>query len=275
MVMRLNGLEAMRPRLDLTRKALADYQSGRHYAVVLVLLSVMDGFVNDFEPATRRGIHTRTPEEMDAWDSVVGHHIGLSSAHRSFTKTIKATRTEEVHDLHRHGLVHGTVVNFDNVFVSMRTPACCPSPNFTWRRRLAASGERCGRTHRGTSLQRQRRRTRVIGHALASGPSRGQKGTKPPGTRLLSGTGGLGSPSINWVAVDVQGRTHRNQRCLSLCVFALPFDLPRSRGWCFFPYTSRARPVPGPRGERDCTTCSGLPLVQADMRRYATTLRSL
>lgn len=129
MVSRLNGLDAMRPRLPLIRKALTDYQEGRHYSVVLVLLSVMDGFVNDFEPSVRKGLHARRPEEMDAWDTVVGHHQGLSSAHRSFTQPIKATSAEEVYDLKRHGLVHGNLLNFDNEVVSTKA----------WNRLLAVA----------------------------------------------------------------------------------------------------------------------------------------
>ena len=40
----------MRPRLALAQRALRDYQERRFYSCVLVLLPVLDGFVNDFEP---------------------------------------------------------------------------------------------------------------------------------------------------------------------------------------------------------------------------------
>lgn len=81
MVKRLNGHPALHARMHLLTLALQDHQAQRYYAVVQVLLSVMDGFVNDLEPASRRGLHARKPHEMDAWDSVVGHHLGLSAAH--------------------------------------------------------------------------------------------------------------------------------------------------------------------------------------------------
>jgi hypothetical protein len=74
---------------------------------------VMDGFVNDFD-AQRRGLHTRTAEEMSAWDSVVGHHRGLCNAHRTFTRSFKRTSDEPVHELYRNGIMHGVLVNFDN-----------------------------------------------------------------------------------------------------------------------------------------------------------------
>jgi hypothetical protein len=65
---------------------------------VLLLLSVMDGFVNDVDASRRRGLHARGPDEMVAWDSVVGHHLGLTHAHAGFTKTFKRTSTDEVRE---------------------------------------------------------------------------------------------------------------------------------------------------------------------------------
>lgn len=58
---RLNRYEDMRPRLPLLRKAAEDYFKGRYYSVVLVLIAVMDGFVNDSDKSIRRGLHTRDP----------------------------------------------------------------------------------------------------------------------------------------------------------------------------------------------------------------------
>jgi hypothetical protein len=59
---------------------------------VLTLLSVMDGFVNDVDHGERRGLHARDADEMGAWDSVVGHHMGLTHAHLSFTKPFRRHR---------------------------------------------------------------------------------------------------------------------------------------------------------------------------------------
>lgn len=49
----------MQPRIGLLQKALADYEAGRYYSTVLVLLSVTDGFVNDLDTAARQGLYTR------------------------------------------------------------------------------------------------------------------------------------------------------------------------------------------------------------------------
>ncbi len=89
----------MRPRIPLLQMALVDYESGRFYSTVLVLLSVMDGFVNDLDTAQRKGLHARSPEDMVAWDSVVGHHLGLSHAHQSFIKGHYKTSVDETTEL--------------------------------------------------------------------------------------------------------------------------------------------------------------------------------
>lgn len=119
-ILRLRRLDAMKPRIELLEKALDDYKAGRYYSTVLVLLSVMDGFVNDLDKSARKGLHTRGAEDMVAWDSMAGHHLGLAHAHQSFTKGCYKTDTGKVTDLFRHGIMHGTLVNFDNDVVATK-----------------------------------------------------------------------------------------------------------------------------------------------------------
>ena len=119
-VRRCRFREGMRPRGQLLERALIDQAEGRYYAVVLVLLAVMDGFVNDLNPANRKGLHSRDPKDMVGWDSVVSHHYGLSHAHASFVKPCFKTTEEETTELHRHGLVHGTIVNYDNPTIAAK-----------------------------------------------------------------------------------------------------------------------------------------------------------
>ena len=80
----------------------------------------MDGFVNDFEPDRRRDLASRDPDDMTAWDSVVGHHLGLTNALKAYVKTVRKRVDEEVYELHRHGIVHGTITQFDNVVVATK-----------------------------------------------------------------------------------------------------------------------------------------------------------
>ncbi|MGW5466119.1 hypothetical protein [Streptomyces sp. NPDC003996] len=119
MIAPLNQLPAMRKRMGLIHSAQADYFGERYYACIHVLLSVMDGFVNEFE-TVRRGLHAREAEELRAWDSVVGHHMGLTNAHRTFTKGKSATNEEPVFELYRNGIVHGSILNYDNVVVATK-----------------------------------------------------------------------------------------------------------------------------------------------------------
>ena len=120
MLRTLNRFSALQARMELIDKARSDYEHDRFYATVLVLLAVMDGFVNDLEPEHRRGLHAREPSELTAWNSVVGHHLGLTNAHASFTKGAYKLSSEPVYELQRHGIVHGTLVNFDNVVVATK-----------------------------------------------------------------------------------------------------------------------------------------------------------
>ena len=120
MVRRLGRFPELQIRMKLIDRAEADLHEGRYYASVLTLLSVMDGFVNDLERGERRGLHARKADEMLAWDSVVGHHMGLAHAHLTFTKPFFKTSSEPVTELYRHGIVHGMLTNFDNDVVAAK-----------------------------------------------------------------------------------------------------------------------------------------------------------
>ncbi|HZO69948.1 MAG TPA: hypothetical protein VFB74_33545 [Kribbellaceae bacterium] len=120
LVMSLHRFPELRVRMHLIERAKVDFLEGRYYSAVQLLLSVMDGFVNDFEPERRRGLHARDAAELAAWDSVVGHHMGLAHAHKTFTKTFKKIVTDEALELYRHGIEHGMVVNYDNDVVASK-----------------------------------------------------------------------------------------------------------------------------------------------------------
>lgn len=119
MIRMLRRFPQLQARMHLIDRAREDYLAGRYYAAALVLLSVMDGFVNDFE-SKHRGLHSRDEDEMHAWDSIVGHHLGLTNAHRTFTKSFSKVLDEEVHELYRNGIMHGNLLNFDNDIVATK-----------------------------------------------------------------------------------------------------------------------------------------------------------
>ena len=117
---RLYSVDGLRERFHQIERAREHYFADQFDSAALHLIAVMDGFVNDFEPDQRRGLASRDPESMTAWDSVVGHHLGLTNALETYHKTIKKRLDDGVYELHRHGIVHGTITRFDNVVVATK-----------------------------------------------------------------------------------------------------------------------------------------------------------
>ena len=117
---RLYTVDGLRERAHQIERAREHYAAGQFDSAAIHLIAVMDGFVNDFEPDVRHDLSSRDPDAMAAWDSVVGHHLGLTNALKAYNKTIKKRVDEEVYELHRHGIVHGTITRFDNVVVATK-----------------------------------------------------------------------------------------------------------------------------------------------------------
>ncbi len=144
----LMGHEALRARSRQLERAQEHYVNGKWDSCALLLVTVMDGFVNDVEPAERRGLHTREAAEIVAWDKVAGHHMGLGAVMPTFLKTFKRRVDDEVFEVHRHGIVHGMLTNYDNQLVATKawnlmaavvdwaagkaTMARPPEPKTTW-----------------------------------------------------------------------------------------------------------------------------------------------
>jgi hypothetical protein len=120
LTLRLRRFEALRKRVHLINLARDDYLSGRYYACTLSLLTIMDGFVNELDKATRRGLHAREPEDFDVYDSVIAHHYGLAHAHQTFRRSFKDTVEEPVYELYRNGILHGVITNYNNDVVATK-----------------------------------------------------------------------------------------------------------------------------------------------------------
>lgn len=116
----LNRDEAIRARRPQLERAREHYLAGHYDSCTLQLITVMDGFVNDFQPDVRQGLHAREADEMVAWDSVVGHTLGLTNALKPFRKGFKKRHDEEVFEVYRNGIMHGVVTNFDNEIVATK-----------------------------------------------------------------------------------------------------------------------------------------------------------
>lgn len=119
-MVRLQNHEGIAKRDKQIRRAIKHYQADEFDSCTLQLIAVMDGFVNDLDPQKRTGLHARSSEEMVAWDSVVGHHMGLTHVMSAFKKPSYKRVDEVIFEVHRHGIVHGNMPNFDNVIVATK-----------------------------------------------------------------------------------------------------------------------------------------------------------
>lgn len=119
MVMSMMRFPEMRAREKLIELARHDFDEQRYYAVVVLLLTLMDGFVNDVQ-STHKGLHARDAEELRSWDTAVGHHMGLTSTQASFRKSYSKRVDTEVFDLARNGILHGNITNYDNRIVACK-----------------------------------------------------------------------------------------------------------------------------------------------------------
>lgn len=117
---RLHSFPDMRPRLSLLRKAEIDYVEGRYYSSTLVVVTVMDGFVNDVNKASRTGLHALKPEELVSEDCVATVFAGLPSVQRIFTKSARRRIDTPLYEVQRHALMHGMATDFDNDIIASK-----------------------------------------------------------------------------------------------------------------------------------------------------------
>jgi len=111
------AVEAFRSRMLLAEKALADFKEGRYYSSVLVVLSLLDGMVNEIQ---QKGFFAQGVD-LTAWDSVAAHSKGLQRLTTILSQTRKKTRTESINVPYRHGIVHGMDLGYDNLIVAVKS----------------------------------------------------------------------------------------------------------------------------------------------------------
>lgn len=112
----MKALEEYRIRDHLAQKAKQDYLEGRYHACVPVVLTIIDGIVNDVE---QKGFFAEGID-LTAWDSIAAHSTGLQELSRLFNSPRKKTTTEEITVPYRHGILHGRDLGFDNEIVAAK-----------------------------------------------------------------------------------------------------------------------------------------------------------
>jgi len=111
------SVDELRVRERFIRFALEDYKEKRYYAVVPLLLMIMDGAVND---AVGKGLHAEGIE-LDAWDSLTTADGAINDIKAIFQRSRKKTRTEEIAFPFRNGILHGMDLGYDNQVVAAKS----------------------------------------------------------------------------------------------------------------------------------------------------------
>lgn len=113
----MKGLEEYRPREELAQKAKEDYLAGRYHACIPVVLTIIDGIVNDIE---QKGFFAQGVD-LTAWDSIAAHSSGLQELANLFNESRKKTTTEKITIPYRHGILHGRDLGYANEIVAAKT----------------------------------------------------------------------------------------------------------------------------------------------------------
>lgn len=106
-----NVHESFKVRIDLIYKAFQDYEAGRYYSCIPLLLIMCDGIVNDVTKS--KGL-AADATNMEVWDCVAGHSSSLEKAKTIFVKGRNKTTTDVVTLPYRNGILHGRDLNYAN-----------------------------------------------------------------------------------------------------------------------------------------------------------------
>lgn len=109
------GTPEFRKRNELINLAYEDTINERFYSAVLILLTIIDGSVNDIDK--QKGFFTETTD-LTAWDSIAGHSSGLSKLRDILNSTRKSTNEDEIFLPYRNGILHGRDINYNNKYVA-------------------------------------------------------------------------------------------------------------------------------------------------------------
>lgn len=112
-----NGNKEFRRRMRLAELAREDYLAGRYHACVPLLLSMLDGLVNDVSKHV--GFFAESTD-VTAWDCIAAHESGLQALSSLMTKGRNKTNEDPISIPFRHGILHGRELAFDNKLVAAK-----------------------------------------------------------------------------------------------------------------------------------------------------------
>jgi hypothetical protein len=110
--------EARRP---LLMKAVEDHREGRFHASVPVILAQIDGVVHDLTGRSFFVSPKKAATHLLARDTFAGHPSGLATMSALMSQRREPTSTSEIGIPHRHGILHGRDLGYDNERVSAKS----------------------------------------------------------------------------------------------------------------------------------------------------------
>jgi hypothetical protein len=117
----LKHIAGFRDRYDLTTLALNDYKEGRYYASILVVLTTIDGLINEVNIINNQRVGFFSYEgSFIAWDSIVLNEKGLQKIKNIMTESRQKTRVEKITIPYRHGILHGMDLGYNNQIVAAK-----------------------------------------------------------------------------------------------------------------------------------------------------------
>lgn len=109
--------KAFSSRLRLINLAKTDYLEERYHACIPLLLSLLDGIVND---VTKSVGFFAGSADLTAWDSVAAHSSGLQALTSLLSKGRGITTEDKITIPYRNGILHGRDLAFDNKIVAAK-----------------------------------------------------------------------------------------------------------------------------------------------------------
>lgn len=113
-----NGHPEFRRRIRLAELAREDYLAGRYHACIPLLLSMLDGLVNDVSKHV--GFFAESTD-MTTWDCIAAHESGLQALASLMTKSRNKTNEDPISIPYRHGILHGRELAFDTKLVAAKS----------------------------------------------------------------------------------------------------------------------------------------------------------
>lgn len=116
-IIRFKSDSEFRKRIRLATLAKEDYLAERYHACVPLLLSMVDGLVNDV--SRHVGFFAKS-SDMTAWDSIAAHETGLQSLVSLLSEKRNKTNEDVITIPYRNGILHGRELAFDNRIVAAK-----------------------------------------------------------------------------------------------------------------------------------------------------------